>query len=548
MRNLLNTFKFAAVAVLAMTMAAGCVLEKEDMPSVDSKKDVMVLLSVSASEIQTKAIDDQALNTVRIYAFDEAGALIGHTFTDQVTDIHLILSVPESQATLPVEFYVVANEQAMYNNNSHITLSETSTIAELKEIFYNSLYLPAQSLPLYGLHSQTLNINVGESHTEGEHMGFLLNDHVTISLQRSLAKVGIYAAAEEGTVNNPVISKVTFLSQGRRSGSFLFPAETQTALESRDAQIVSSPNDRVFDLVEDDVDELANGGVVAKRLSAANVDPAATVTDYYTEIMTPIYIAELPFGSNAWNVEADQADRPAVFVIEYSSGSGTIVKKVDVNMPPIERNCFYQIRCLIKTDGQILVDVTVLPWEEGEDHELDFDLPTHSDPIVATSALQVDGTYAPHTYGTPATMYYYASDPERGAFSVDFNMSYPVGGTWNPSISGASSTDYVLKVYKRGSTTAESDTRVVVLDAPMADLWYTIKVIPVSAEKVGSKYTLSIAYTPIYSGTAYSYLLQINGGEENNLAWTDYSPVSDDAYTPSTVNVVITQIEEQTGF
>lgn len=547
MRNLLNTFKFAAVAVIAMTMAAGCVLEKEDMPSVDSRKDVMVLLNVSASEIQTRAIDDQALKTVRIYAFDNTGTLIGHVFTDQITDIHLILSVPESQTTLPVEFYVIANEQAMYNNNSHVLLSEASTITELKNIFYNSIYLPAQTLPLYGVHSQTLNINVGASHTEGEHMGFLLNDHVTIDLRRSLAKVGIYIAAEEGTVNDPVISKVTFLSQGRRSGSYLFPAESQTALETRDALIASSPNDRVFDLV-DDVDVLANGGVVTKRLSASNVAPEAVVTDYYTEIVSPIYIAELPFGSNAWNVEADQTTRPAVFVIEYSSGAGTIVKKVDVNMPKIERNCFYQIRCFIKADGQILVDVKVLPWKEGEDHRLDFDFPTHSDPIVASSTLQLDGTYTPHTYGTTATMYYYASDPEKGAFSVDFNMSYPVGGIWTPSISGASSTDYILKVYKSGSSEAESDIRVVVVDAPMADQWYTIKVIPVSAEKVGSKYTLSIAYTPIYGGSAYSYLLQINGGEENNLAWSDYSPVSDDTHTPSTVNVVITQIEEQTGF
>lgn len=548
MRNLLNTFVCAAVVVFAMTITAGCTLEKEESLSLESKKDVMVLLDLTVRPMQTKAIDDQALKTVRIYAFDNTGALIGHTYTEEMSEVHVILSVSESQPTLDVEFLVVANEQAMYYDNSHITLSENMTRTDLKNIFYNSLYVPAKTLPLYGIHHQTLNLNVGSAHTESGHTGFLLNDEVSIALERSLAKVGVYAAAVEGTSVDPIINKVTLLSAGRRDGSYLFPATDQTALEARDDNVDSYLNDRVFDLSEDGIDVLSNSGVVTKRLATSNLASNIAVTDYYTEIMSPIYLAEVPYGSESWNVEASQEDRPVILVIEYSFGSGTIVKKVDVNMPKIERNNFYQIRCLIKADGQIMVDVMVLPWEEGEDHQLDFDFPTHSDPLMATSSLQPDGTYATHTYGTPATMYYYAADPEKGAFSVDFNMSYPIGGKWNPSVTGTSGTDYTLKVYKRGSTTSESDNMVVVTDGPLAEQWYTIKVIPTLPENVGKKFSLSVTYTPIYGGAAYSYLLQINGGEESNLAWSDYSPIDDDAYSPSTVNIVITQIEEQTGF
>ena len=75
--------------------------------------------------------------------------------------------------------------------------------------------------------------------------------------------------------------------------------------------------------------------------------------------------------------------------------------------------------------------------------------------------------------------------------------------------------------------------------------WYTIKVVPLKPENVGKKATLSISYTPIYAGSEYSYLLQINGGEENNLAWREKNPDSEDIYAASTVDVVITQVETE---
>ena len=86
---------------------------------------------------------------------------------------------------------------------------------------------------------------------------------------------------------------------------------------------------------------------------------------------------------------------------------------------------------------------------------------------------------------------------------------------------------------------------VEVTDADVNDQWYTIKIVPKSASSTGDKIVLSIAYTPVYSGSGYSYLLQINGGEENNLAWSEYAPSDADNLEASTVDIVITQVEEQ---
>jgi hypothetical protein len=132
---------------------------------------------------------------------------------------------------------------------------------------------------------------------------------------------------------------------------------------------------------------------------------------------------------------------------------------------------------------------------------------------------------------------------ENGAFSIDFNMSYPIdGGIWTPSLSGVSNDDFEIRLYKRG-TSEEITSHAVTVTESNKDTWYTIKVVPLKSSNIGKKATLSISYTPIYTGTDYSYLLQINGGEESNLAWTEKSPVAGDSYEASTVDIVITQVD-----
>lgn len=550
MRTEFNIIKNAALAVLALVLAAGCISEKETSPVVDAK-DVMVMLNVTADDMQTKAMDESAIRTMRIFAFDQSGNQVGHVYSPVTAgSFHMILSVPDGQSSMAVDFYAIANEGAMFYDGSSILLSDNMTIDEINSIVYNSLVTTVEAMPLYGkLEDKTLALTVGSTHTVDGHTGFRLTEPVSISLSRSLAKVGVYAAAVSGVTTDPVISSITFKSAGRRNLSYLFPAADDVALKTRDASISSLSSDRVFDLVADGRDVLSNNGTVDKRLPASNIDVDAVVTDHYTEILAPFYLAELPYGSSEWNVPAGAEGRPMVLVIEYSLGAGTVRKYAEINMPAIERNHFYQVRCLIKADGQIYVNVSVNPWTEGEDWDLSFDFPTHNNPLFATSSWNdVEGKYQ-HNYQTPATTFYAGisgSPVETGAFSVDFNMSYPTGGKWQPAIRDASNTDFELRMYERGSSEPLSDHTIVVTDENK-DRWYTIKVVPLKSENIGKKVTISIVYTNIYVGSDYSYLLQINGGEENNLAWTEFSPVADDAFEASTVDIVVTQIDTPTG-
>ncbi len=543
MQKSINIIHKAALAVLAMILAAGCITEK-DSTSMDTKG-VMVQLNFTAGQMQTKAMDESAIKTIRVFAFDQNGRQVGHIYDSSIAadeTMHMMLSVSAEQSTAVVDFYAVANEAAMYYDGSSVLLSESMTKDDLDRIVYSSLITTEEVLPLYGkIEDKTLTLT-NDIHNEGGHYAFKIEETVSIQLYRSLAKIGFYAAAVEGTSSDPVIHSITLKAPGRRNVSYLFPA---TDLQARDAYVVSLSEDRVFDLVADGKDMLSNSGTVSKRLASQNTDAEAAVTDYYTEILPPFYLAEVPYGSTSWDATADASGRPVELVVEYSLGAGTIRKYATVNMPEIERNRFYQVRCLIKSEGQIMVDVSVNPWEAGEDWDISFDFPTHSDPLLATSSYNSSTGYADHVYGTEATMYHTGSDDvpgEGGAFSVDFNMSYPIGGSWQPLIGEASNADFELRLYKRGET-AELVEQKVVVTTETADQWYTIKVVPLKSENVGKKVTLSISYTPIYLDGGYSYLLQVNGGEETDLAWDEKNAVVGDEYEASTVDIVITQID-----
>ena len=115
-----------------------------------------------------------------------------------------------------------------------------------------------------------------------------------------------------------------------------------------------------------------------------------------------------------------------------------------------------------------------------------------------------------------------------------------------PTISGASNDDFEIRLYERGSSTELTKQYVAVSDSNK-EKWYTIKVVPLKSSNIGSKVTLSISYTPVYTGAEYSYLLQINGGEESELAWEEKDPQTGDEFEASTVDIVITQVDTPLG-
>jgi hypothetical protein len=548
MHKLITKTIKTAITVLTAVLLAGCNTAKMESPI--QPQGALVELSISASEMQTKAMDETAIKSVRIFAFDNTGKLAGHIYKDSPAageKLHMAIFVPANQPTATLDFYAVANEGAMYHGDSALSLSDNMTINELKNLVYSSLITSYDAMPLYGvIEDQVLTLG-SDFHVEDEHIALKVEETVAVDLVRSLAKIGVYAAAIEGVTENPIVKSITLKSSGRRDISYLFPAGDDASLKARDANIISLAQDRVFDLVADGKDVLSNEGKVAKRLAAQNTDKNADVTDFYTEVLSPFYLAEVPHGSNDWSLAADPSGRPVVLVLNYVLKEGDVDRYAEINLPEIKRNSFYQVRCLIKANGQILINVSVDSWKEGEDWNLSFDFPTHLSPLLATSSYNSGtGMYKEHTNGTEATMYFTGTEStpgENGAFSVDFNMSYPIdGGIWTPSLSGVSNDDFEIRLYKRG-TSEEITSHAVTVTESNKDTWYTIKVVPLKSSNIGKKATLSISYTPIYTGTDYSYLLQINGGEESNLAWTEKSPVAGDSYEASTVDIVITQVD-----
>lgn len=567
MKNFRNIFLKTAAAALAVTLAAGCVFEKEGPSALT--KDVMVLLDVNTSDMLTKAVEDptdaeKKISTVRIYAFDSTGKQIGYADNDNKNDgkFHMVLQVPEGAATTTADFYVVANEGAMFYNNSAVTLSEQMTVAGLKAIQYSSLMQNTTDLPMYGIvKGYTLDLTQGTQHLDnkgGHPAGFLLTQTLNIELTRDLAKIGVYAVGDAdaltetaGPEDRPRIISVTLNAAGRRNYSYLLPADDDEKLKERDAKNESLGADRVF-TTEMLTDGGRGKGVLAETMTKAQFDDTAILLDRApkAEILAPFYLAEVPYGSNAWNTPADPAGRPVVLTLKYALNANDVEKYVDVNMPAIQRNHFYKVFCFIKSEGTITLKIQVLDWETGAEWVLEFDYPTYSNPVPASSSFkqQTDGTWAYDdiVYGTKATMSYtYTLDQdgnqvvsEAGAFSVDFKMSAPEGQTWMPTFDGSSS-DFEIRVYER-----DSKARVRGLIAASDDTWYTIKVIPLKpldADGSLRKASLMITYTPSWLNELD--FLMINGTSDNNLAWTEHMPATGDIHEADIDKIVITQVE-----
>lgn len=573
MKNFCNIFLKTAAAALAVTLAAGCVFEKEGPSALT--KDVMVLLDVNTSDMHTKAVIDggnedptdaeKKISTVRIYAFDSTGKQIGYADNDNKSDgkFHMVLQVPEGAATMTADFYVVANEGAMFYNNAAVTLSKQMTVANLKAIRYSSLMQNTTDLPMYGIvEGYTLKLTQGTQHLDnkgGHPAGFLLTQTLNIDLTRDLAKIGVYAVGDAdvlttitGAEDRPRIISVTLNAAGRRNYSYLLPADDDAALKSRDADNPSLGEDRVF-TTEMLTDGGRGKGVLAETMTKAQFDDAANHLDRVSkaEILAPFYLAEVPYGTDVWNTPADPAGRPVVLKLEYALNENDVKKTVYVNMPAIQRNHFYKVFCFIKSEGTITLKIHVLDWETGHEWVLEFDLPETTQ-IPDTDSYDSDQNKYTHTTATPkvATMYYtFILDEfnrpiptDDGAFSVDFQMKGPVGQKWTPTINAASSRYFAINVYKKGSNEPLSD---ISIEADKEKV-YTIKVYPLNplSDTAPTQVAFSITYTPSWQGGAASYYLPVNG-TENSLLWTEYDAAgaNKDGLSPSIETVVITQIE-----
>lgn len=413
MNRFFNIILKVAAAVLAMVLATSCIFEKEEIAG--KKRDVMVLLDINTADmVATKATEDPTtaealLNTVRVYAYDSNGIMIGYADNTTATNgrFHMVLSVPEGLETIVADFYVVANEASMLNNTTAVALPQNVSITQLRALTFNAL--GGTALPMYGIvEDVTLNLNAGQQHLDskgGHQPGFILNQEeaIEVSLTRSLAKIAVYAAEKgNSTKNNVKINSVKLVDV--LNSSYLFTnANYPTA----------TPQEVVLSNTQVTVDKKLNSTAATDRQNTENYTPITSA---------PHYIHENPVGKK--------------LVVNYETGSG-VKKNAEITMPEIVRNTFYKVLCLVKADGEMSLELVVADWEEGTGKSVDFkDLPEYKKDFKWNNVI--GNTYQ---FGVSA----------NEEVKCTFEITSPVDGMWYATLTDGDVQNYAFK--ENGLTT-----------------------------------------------------------------------------------------------
>lgn len=499
MRNINRIIYMAVAAIGCGLLPFGCV--KEDAVSLGERHDVTVQLNVGTRAVNetegTPTDDESRIHTLRVYAF-AGGRLAGHYFTDNVAAqphtffMDLTFFTNEQE----VNFYVVANEGAMVTGGqaSQATLSENTTEQQLKDFWFTSLQsdIQANGLPMFCVHEETLYFEneADTPPTDPEHAGHtLLKDKISFTLQRPVGKLGVFAAKDAGETGVLRVTGLTLLASGTRTLNYLMPQSDETLK----AVTGITGNISLAAVKEDVTAELDENASTADRQNAGK----------YTHVLNePFYPFENPWGSSSWNTKGDENGN--VLQIDYTFDGEA--RTGHVYMPPIERNKYYTVCCLMHNSGKITVVYTVADWDD-ETYELEFDYPSYDNPITPA-----DGSGPGEGGMYPQPTVWYNNDPvsDQGSYSFTFKMSAPDGQKWTPTLLDATPADFEVTVYQNGAMVDPGN--YVASSSP-----YQIKVKALKPGNVDKDVSLSIAYSPSWDPEGTSPLL-ING-QSGSLKW-----------------------------
>ena len=508
MQKIKNIMTKAVLAVFTTLIAASCLVEKEQMPV--SMQSVMIQLNVSAGQ-KTKATEavteaEGKINTLRIFAFD-GNRLAGHFFRAQPsTDpVFMDMLIPAA-GSVDLDFYVIANEQAMRLRTNSPSISASMTRDQFAEISFEATHnMETYGLPMSAMVNKTVDaaeVAAQLNSMTGHQQHMILEDKVEVHLSKPLAKISLYAAKKEQS-STLVINDVTMLAGGTRQYAYLY----QQADASKVEAIPSRANDR----------NLFSGSKTVQSYFTSASDKEDE--SKYEAIFTDAYLPEVPF---------DGGDLKSVILnIAHSGGFASSATNSIVEMPKIDRDAHYKIFCSFSANGKITVDFIVADWEDATMWQggLVFDHPTHSFLLPSASST--------HHSETPAQMTYIAGD-DSGAFVGYFQMAYPANQTWTPTIFDGIAGDCRVEVWTVDGTDPITDPQQWV----SGDKWYMIKVIPENPSAAGQKVKLAITYNPIWSDQIE--FLMINGSQ-SDFVWPYTSIGSEDIFKADPNYVVITQ-------
>ena len=519
-----NSIKYIALLALAAATVAGC--SKAPVPDLGEELDVLLQMSVGTKAVTetdgTPTDAESAIHTLRVYAFVD-GQAAGHFYTPDYAALedaagtasgtakHFLMDIKMySLGTKDVDFYVIANEGAMYTAGSAARLDENTTEAELKGFTFTSLNLGngmALGLPMCCKKRETIDFasdDESNPQTVPGHEGHtLLAQKLSFELERPVGKIGVFAAkpiGEEGTLTVTGLS----VTRSRFVNFLMLPADLESAYSNP-----GSASGRKLEVVD--------GSVTVTAEVASGETDAAEYTPVQAEAYYPF---ENPWGSTAWNLPGDS--RGNILTIRYKYGTDSQERTGTVYLPPVVRNTYYMVCCQLSNSGKILVNYSVADWDDAEPYELEFaapeyELPTQSYPVASKPYAQP----TIHYNGDPAA--------QEGTFSINFKISGPVGQVWTPTLLNATDADYQITVTQNGSPVA----------APYlasADP-YGITIRALRPDNVGKTLEFAISYTPQWDPTGTS-LLMINGNSESELRW----PVPAGTVNP-TYKIVIEQVE-----
>ena len=518
-----NSIKYIALLALAAATVAGCT--KAPAPDLGEELDVLLQMSVGTKAVTetdgTPTAAESAIHTLRVYAFVD-GKAAGHFYTPDYaaledaagtasgTTKHFLMDIKMySLGTRDVDFYVIANEEAMVTAGSAVRLDENTTETELKGFTFTSLNLGngmAFGLPMCCKKTETIDFATDDENnpqTVPGHEGHtLLAQKLSFELERPVGKIGVFAAkpiGEEGTLTVTGLS----VTRSRFVNFLMLPANLEEAYDNEGSQ--AAPRD--LEIV---------GGSVTAEVASGETDAAE-----YTPVLAEAYYPfENPWGSSNWS----QAGSPRgnILTIKYRYDTDSQERTGTVYLPPVVRNTYYMVCCQLSNSGKITVNYSVADWDDAEPYELEFaapeyELPTQSYPVASTP------------YARPTV--HYNGDPaaQEGTFSINFKISGPVGQVWTPTLLNATDADYQITVTQNGSP----------VSAPYlasADP-YEITIRALRPDNVGKTLEFAISYTPQWDPTGTS-LLMINGNNEDKQTW----PVPTGTVNP-TYKIVIEQVE-----
>ncbi len=574
-------------------MLSGCV--REDLSSSEDyqgdEKSMLLELNLksrivdASGNILTEVAPEeheQRLHTLRIYAYTNS-ELVAYHFIPNIEEESalpygfLVDVIAKSTTLQPVDFYVIANEAGL----SGVTFTENMQEDDLNNMTFNSLNglndLPNMKMPniakmRYWIDMSNESSKLADAVKYPEHKGHTtvarvynakedgsLGDEVTTTdaggntgscgvvtfgLERPTSKLRIYAASLDDESSKLTIVSAKLVGNHAPSSAWVIP-HTDEQLKARAYQTIED--------VGFDISDAAKTGCAIFDPNEKENQSERLDSENYTEVTARAYYPhEIPFGSDPANwavptyynadgdvVPADTEGAIAkgnILEIQYTFDGGVTTRTGVVYLPPMKRNHYYTIFCLMNNSGRFTIEYTVADWDhitETNDWDLNYEYPSYSPffPIGFASLNNAIENLGPEM---PTPQCWYVADPDNsdnlrydpqnpfaGCFKTKFVVTAPEDITLTPTINNV---NVNVEIWEDSTETTSGYARIMngadyATTITARQEAYILVVRPKQAA-AGQTVDLMVSWVPKWDDTE-SFLLLVNQGTGDGTLWAD---------------------------